>query len=600
LLRYLEEGARVQQGCMVSVPSAAHTMSPVVIRSPSSGGRWISSRKHERGRGVEPKRAVKSQTQGTVNEQALNVAAAHEATMRMSPYCQPQQVFWSQETIFLAGLQQLIINQVHYYFSTENLCKDEFLRLHMDREGWLPIELIATFNRLRHLTTDIGIVTEALKLSPELEVCDGYVRKRHDWQRWLLPANKPIESTIDELNGDNGGCHHVPAEADDSPPQSPASVLSTPSSPGPTLSGAPTAWRNAAFKFRGAQTRPLVKPTLADNGMKLNISASTAALPASLAPLEPPISATLPQPDPADGKSHQELLKQQSCRSTPLDLDNAHSPVSTASMDGGWETPSHSKSRSRRRARQCSEKQATQSDLKQVKPVPPTQIGLAHRSGISVATWASISDEGHSDETMLMAEDDWASSSASSLEEPAPPSTVTEGLKDTVRLRMSSLPKRINVDSEPFPYESRGAPKSADKARTRACKLSEALATGCQQRRSPDVRSSRSVTPSLSNATAVLTKQWLCLSADTSLSPRVQRLLFLPPTQLAVQTFLGLFAISLLCVMPQRLLPPALLDSSYMQWIEIPLGIFLALKFNEVGSVLHSLFMPTASVARSV
>ena len=87
------------------------------------------------------------------------------------------------------SIHERIIHQVHYYFSPENLCRDEFLRGHMDpREGWLPIPLLASFNRLRSLTMDVQIVAEALSLSPELEVRDdGLVRKRHDWQRWLLP-----------------------------------------------------------------------------------------------------------------------------------------------------------------------------------------------------------------------------------------------------------------------------------------------------------------------------------------------------------------------------------------------------------------------------
>ena len=82
------------------------------------------------------------------------------------------------------SLQELIIHQVHYYFSPENLYRDDFLKGHMDpREGWLPIRLLATFNRLRSLTADVDAITEALKQSPELEVFDGQVRKRRDAAR---------------------------------------------------------------------------------------------------------------------------------------------------------------------------------------------------------------------------------------------------------------------------------------------------------------------------------------------------------------------------------------------------------------------------------
>eukprot|EP00965_Chrysotila_dentata_P211668 6186585-Pleurochrysis_carterae.AAC.5 len=90
----------------------------------------------------------------------MEVAAAMDAHVAMPGYAVQQHVFWSPETVYLANLQHLILNQVHYYFSTENLCKDEFLRAHMDNAGWLPIPLLATFNRLRHLTTDVMLITE--------------------------------------------------------------------------------------------------------------------------------------------------------------------------------------------------------------------------------------------------------------------------------------------------------------------------------------------------------------------------------------------------------------------------------------------------------
>lgn len=35
----------------------------------------------------------------------------------------------------------LLIQQIEYYFSIDNLCKDVFLRLHMDADGWVPIQV---------------------------------------------------------------------------------------------------------------------------------------------------------------------------------------------------------------------------------------------------------------------------------------------------------------------------------------------------------------------------------------------------------------------------------------------------------------------------
>ena len=39
-----------------------------------------------------------------------------------------------------------------YYFSTDNLQRDFFLRRKMTPEGYLPLSLIASFNRVQQLT----------------------------------------------------------------------------------------------------------------------------------------------------------------------------------------------------------------------------------------------------------------------------------------------------------------------------------------------------------------------------------------------------------------------------------------------------------------
>ena len=120
------------------------------------------------------------------------------AQLTQAPYWPVDMVAYPSSPTLL----ERIIHQVHYYFSAENLCRDEFLRGHMDpREGWVPIQLIASFNRLRSLTKDVNLVVEALRLSPELEVRNGMVRKRHDWQRWLLPQAQLGGPTIPTLLG---------------------------------------------------------------------------------------------------------------------------------------------------------------------------------------------------------------------------------------------------------------------------------------------------------------------------------------------------------------------------------------------------------------
>ncbi|KAI3816323.1 hypothetical protein L1987_16016 [Smallanthus sonchifolius] len=55
-----------------------------------------------------------------------------------------------------------ILRQIEYYFSDENLVKDMFLRSHMDDEGWVPITLIAGFQRVQKLTNDMQMILSSL------------------------------------------------------------------------------------------------------------------------------------------------------------------------------------------------------------------------------------------------------------------------------------------------------------------------------------------------------------------------------------------------------------------------------------------------------
>lgn len=79
-----------------------------------------------------------------------------------------------------------------YYFSTENLVKDVFLRIRMDDEGWVSLPFLAGFNRVRNLlgNNDVKFMVEVLKVSQVVETRDDdKVRKKGDWQQWVFPAD---------------------------------------------------------------------------------------------------------------------------------------------------------------------------------------------------------------------------------------------------------------------------------------------------------------------------------------------------------------------------------------------------------------------------
>ena len=48
----------------------------------------------------------------------------------------------------------------------------------MDAQGFLPITLIASFHRVQTLTTDVGLVIEAIMESDKLELVDGFKVKQ--------------------------------------------------------------------------------------------------------------------------------------------------------------------------------------------------------------------------------------------------------------------------------------------------------------------------------------------------------------------------------------------------------------------------------------
>jgi len=101
-------------------------------------------------------------------------------------------------------LTEVIQKQIEYYFSVENLCKDLYLRGHMDPEGWVPTSLLAGFNRVKALINDPEEIIESLTYSEILECKDGKLRRKDDWKVWLLPLTekKPDEDKKDEKKED--------------------------------------------------------------------------------------------------------------------------------------------------------------------------------------------------------------------------------------------------------------------------------------------------------------------------------------------------------------------------------------------------------------
>jgi hypothetical protein len=93
-------------------------------------------------------------------------------------------------------LRQALQSQIEYYFGTENLCRDIYLRRHMDSQGWVPLSFIAGFNRVQVLSADLDLIRQSLQTSilVELDSTSSCVRRSGDFQQWIMdtPAPSPL------------------------------------------------------------------------------------------------------------------------------------------------------------------------------------------------------------------------------------------------------------------------------------------------------------------------------------------------------------------------------------------------------------------------
>ncbi|CAH0473623.1 unnamed protein product [Peronospora belbahrii] len=67
-----------------------------------------------------------------------------------------------------ATFLRTVCDQLEYYFCDENLLGDLFLLKNMNMDGYVKLELLASFGRVKKLTTDINEIKKALELSTKL------------------------------------------------------------------------------------------------------------------------------------------------------------------------------------------------------------------------------------------------------------------------------------------------------------------------------------------------------------------------------------------------------------------------------------------------
>lgn len=91
-------------------------------------------------------------------------------------------------------LEKKIIKQIEYYFGDKNLPRDRFLRQKIDEDdGWVTLECLGTFNRLKALSEDTDVIAKALRKSDS-----GLVEVSEDKKKVRRVTTKPLpEDTVE-------------------------------------------------------------------------------------------------------------------------------------------------------------------------------------------------------------------------------------------------------------------------------------------------------------------------------------------------------------------------------------------------------------------
>ncbi|KAJ8012789.1 hypothetical protein DPEC_G00046520 [Dallia pectoralis] len=120
----------------------------------------------------------------------------------------------------MSELETKVARQIEYYFGDHNLPRDKFLKeqLQLD-DGWVTLETMLKFNRLKCLTSDENVIVESLKKSKTglLEISEDKTKVRRipskplpEWNDEYKDAVKhksvyikgfPLETTLDEIEG---------------------------------------------------------------------------------------------------------------------------------------------------------------------------------------------------------------------------------------------------------------------------------------------------------------------------------------------------------------------------------------------------------------
>merc|ERR1719397_406529 len=109
-----------------------------------------------------------------------------------------------------------IMKQVEWYFQPDNLQTDIFLRTSMDERGYVPVEIIASFNRLKAHGITKDEILLCCRPSTVVKVKGDKIKCRDLWYTWVLPGDK-VKSIVASDDEDAGSPEADPPATNDAP-----------------------------------------------------------------------------------------------------------------------------------------------------------------------------------------------------------------------------------------------------------------------------------------------------------------------------------------------------------------------------------------------
>ncbi|KAM3862094.1 lupus La protein [Diretmus argenteus] len=98
------------------------------------------------------------------------------------------------ENTEMSPIEMKVVRQIEYYFGDHNLPRDKFLKeqLQLD-DGWVALETMLKFNRLKCITTDSSVIVGALQKSKT-----GLLEMSEDKTKIRRSPSKPLPEVNDE------------------------------------------------------------------------------------------------------------------------------------------------------------------------------------------------------------------------------------------------------------------------------------------------------------------------------------------------------------------------------------------------------------------